>query len=124
MIKMYMDSVTEAYKNKITERVARRLADAVKNGEVTMDELPEVSAYVLDNIDKATNNSELLTFLEELGQKYSFFAQLLTAEKVEEVEQNKQEALTEASSLLNQNKIDEALKVVTDANNQKTGGLN
>jgi vesicle coat complex subunit len=119
-----MDPITAAYKNKITERVARRLSSAVKSGEVTLDELPKVSSYILDNIDKAINNSELLTFLEELTKKYSFFSQLLTSEKVEVVEQNKQEALKEVGSLIDQNKIDEALKVATDASSQKTGGAN
>ena len=117
-----MDSVTEAYKNKIGERLTRKLAQAVKGGQIAPEELPNISSYILTNIDKAKTNSELLTFLEDIVNKWPIFSETLTVEQINKAEDNKSEKIEQISGLIDANKIDEALRVATDANSQMTGG--
>jgi hypothetical protein len=124
MIKMYMDSVTEAYKNKIGERITLRLIRALKDKEITQAELATISSYILENIDEVESNSDILEFLEEIAKKWPFLSALVSAEHVEETDAINKQKIAEVGTLLNQNKIDEALKVATDANNQENGGQN
>jgi hypothetical protein len=124
MIKTYMDSVTEAYKNKIGERLTLRLIRAVKDKEITQAELATISSYILENIEEAQSNSEVLEFLEDVAQKWPFLSALLSAEQVEEAEVINKQRIEQVGTLINQNKIDEALQVATDANNRPIGGEN
>jgi hypothetical protein len=119
-----MDSVTEAYKNKIGERLTRKLAQAVKGGQITPEELPNISSYILTNIDNAKTNSELLTFLEEVASKWPIFSETLTIEQSQNAEDNKEEKVEQITSLIDANKLDEALQIATDTNSQMAGGRN
>jgi hypothetical protein len=124
MIKTDMDSVTEAYKNKIEERLAQRLIKALHNKEVTKAELATISTYILENIDEAQTNSDLLKFLEDVAKKWPFLSTLANAEQAGETELKNKETILEAGRLIGENKIEEALSVVKNATDQKTGGEN
>jgi len=119
-----MDPVTEAYKNKIGERLTRRLIQALKDKEINQAELATISSYIMDNIDEAQSNSDLLEFLEDVAGKWPFLSALLSAEQTEKTQEENKVKIEQVGNLIDQNKIDEALKVATDANNQGTGGVN
>ena len=115
----------EAYKNKILERVALKIADSLENGQLSKEQASEISSYILENIDNKKNNSELFSFLEELAVKWPMFSGLVASEQSEVVETVKQEKVEEIGDLIKDNKIDEALKAATEANNTNdinTGG--
>ena len=117
----------EAYKNKIIQRLTLRIADGLEKGELTSEQYEEISSYILQNIDKTKNNSELLAFLEVLSQKWPIFSNMLTSEQTESTPDQSQGKVEQIDSLIKENKIDEALKVATDANNAtdtNTGGGN
>lgn len=112
---------TDAYRNKIGERLTIRLAKAIKDQEISVDEYPEVSSYILENIDKATSNSELFQFLEDIAKKWPIFSDVSAGEQAEVAQKDTQEKVEEVKNLINENKIDDALKAATDANNKQGG---
>lgn len=105
----------EAYKDKIGERLTLRLADALEKHEVTVDQASEISTYILDNIDKAQSNLELVNFLTELSSKWSIFGNTAVIEQGEVKEQKEEAAIGQASQLIKEDKIDEAIAAVENA---------
>src|SRR5258708_29100981 len=90
----YVDAYTyNAYKEKMGERVTRRLSQGIKEKEVTEDQATEIAAYILDNIDKTSNSLEVLNFLTELAQKWPLFSQLLTIEHGQIIEKKEDDAV-------------------------------
>lgn len=118
----------QAYKEKTIQRLALKIADSLENGQISKEQAAEISSYILENIDKTNNNAELFTFLEDLATKWPMFSNLATSEDIkvggEIAEAVKQEKVEEIGDLIKENKIDEALKVATDANTSdvNTGG--
>lgn len=113
----------EAYKNKIGERVVRRIAQALKDKEISLEEASTMASYLLDNIDRAKDNLQLFNFLEGIAKKWPIFSNILTAEQGEIMDKKEKEAVEQASGLIRQNKIDEAIKVAEDATDRKIGGV-
>lgn len=114
----------EAYKSKIGERLTRTLADGVGKGEINEEEASEISTYILENIDKAENNLQLLSLLEELAKKWPVFEHILTLEQAEITDKKEDAAVQHAENLIKENKLDEALSVVgnmTNKNDQVKG---
>ena len=113
----------EAYKNKIGERLTRMLLDALEKQEVTEDEASEISTYILDNINKAKDNAALFDFLTTISKMWPIFSKALASEQEEMSNNKKEEAIGQASSLIKENRIDEAIKVVGSATDQSKGGI-
>lgn len=109
-----MDPI-EAYRNKIGERLTRRLAKALQDEKITKDELSEASSYILDNIDIAKDASQLVDFLSALSQKWPIFSDVLTLEEGEIKEEKEDEAIEKTEALIKESKFDEALKVAESA---------
>lgn len=113
----------EAYKNKIGERLTGILLDALENGEVSEEESSDISSYILDHINKAKDNASLFDFLTTLSKTWPIFSKALTMENEEILNNKKNEAIGQASSLIQENKIDEAIKIVENATDQNIGGV-
>ena len=110
-----------AYKNKIGERLTRKLIDALREKKITQEELSIISSYILDNIDKPKTNSELLDFLEDLSQKWPIFKDNLEVEEAEINEENKAQKVDQVEDLIEQNKIEDAIKLASGSNDNKGG---
>lgn len=115
-------AVDEAYKNKIGERLTKRIADALRGQEISQEEAANISSYILENIDKVEDNVQLVDFLTDLSQKWPIFSSILTTEQAEATQDKAKEAVEQVSGLIKENKIDEAIKVAETATAQKTGG--
>lgn len=113
----------EAYKNKIGERLTRILLDALEKQEISEDEASDISSYILDNINKAKDNVQLFDFLTTLAKTWPIFSKALATEQEEILNNKKEEAIGQASGLIKENKIDEAIKVVENATDQNKGGV-
>jgi hypothetical protein len=113
---------TSAYKDKIGLRLSRRMLHAFEDGEITEEELKDISSYILENIDKAQNNAELYEFLEAISAKWPIFQDVLIVENAETGEKKKGEVIEKVEDLIEQNKIDQALQVASQANDQIAGG--
>lgn len=112
-------STDEAYKDRIGERLTLRMAQALKDGEITEDELPVIASYLLENIDKCKNSSEIFDFLVKIAKKWSFFENILTIEHGQILEKQEEEQASKVEDLIKQNKIDDALKVAENAMDRK-----
>ena len=112
----------EAYKNKIGERVTRIVADTLSQGVISEDDAREIAEYVLDNIDKAQTSGQVMDFLTELTAKWPIFDSLLTIELGQAHEQEESAAIEETEKLIKKNKIEEALKVAEQANDEVLKG--
>lgn len=98
---------TNAFKEKIGQRLTLRLAQAVQNKEITPEELPNIASYILENIDNKKTNAELVAFLDEISVKWPFFADTATSEKetaeMQEKNQKTQEITNQIQQMQSQN---------------------
>jgi hypothetical protein len=117
-----MDETTQAYKNKIGERLTLKIIDALKSKTITTTESSEISAFILENLDMAGTNAQVLEFLEIIAVKWPFLSSLAVAEQSAEIEKDKNNTITEVQNLIQQNKLDEALEVAKASTTQKIGG--
>lgn len=113
----------DAYKNKIGERITKILLDALEKQEVSEEDALDISTYILDNINKAKDNAALFDFLTTLAKTWPIFSKALAAEQEEMSNDKKEEAIGQASSLIKEDKIDEAIKVVGNATDQNKVGV-
>lgn len=118
-----MDS-TEAYRDKIGERLTRKLAQALQEQEITQEEFSAAASYILDNIDMAKDNIQLVEFLTNLAQKWPIFSDVLTIERGEIKEEKEDEVVEKTEALIKENKLDEALAVAENATEDTSKGEN
>lgn len=113
----------QAFKDKMGMRIAGILKDSLSQGIINADQSDEIATYILNNIDLATTNSELFTFVEKLSVKWPIFNSILTSSEqiqtpasMDNSAQEKTDQIIQATeSLLKENKIDEALRVAKTA---------
>lgn len=91
----------DAYRDKIGMTLLNRLAQALRNGEIDRIELAEISTDILENLDKASANAEILGYLEKLASEWPFLADLITEEKKQEAALADQVKIDQIGSLLN-----------------------
>lgn len=113
------------YRERIGTTLATRLNDAYAQGAVSQEESPVVAQFILDKIDTLNNHEELMAFLEELANKWPVFGPVLVLERSMDSEEKNSETVNQAEQLIKENKIEEALALVenTDENTQE-GGTN
>ena len=113
----------EVYKNKIGARITKTLGEALLRGDINEDEASEIGDYVMENIDNAKNNAELLDFLINLANKWPVFDSILTAELQQATGAKEDAVVKETEDLIKENKIDEALKTVKNVGGGENGGV-
>jgi len=86
-------SFDETYKNKIGMKITVRIGQAIKSGELSDNDLPEVCNYVLIAIETIKSHNELIDFLGNLTNRWPVFSSILT----QEIKQ--QEAVTTIESM-------------------------
>ena len=115
----------EAYKDKIGTRIASIIGESLLQLRITEEEAEQMGKYVLDNIDLAKTNSELLDFVTNLSTKWPIFNSILTspdpapvnASPSAQTQGKTEEAVHTAEELIKENKIEEALRVTKAAEN-------
>jgi len=123
----------EVYKNKLGARIANIIGEALIQLKITQEESEQMGRYVLENIDLAKTNSELLDFITNLSAKWPIFNSILTSDDQAsssvassvQTQEKTDEIVHAAENLLKENKIDEALQVAkkaTDNTGQNMGG--
>jgi hypothetical protein len=128
----------QAYKDKIEMRIAGILSDSLAKKIINIDESDEMATYILENIDLAKTNGELLTFVENLSAKWPIFSTILTAPDQAEtplptanqIQEKTDQIVNATEDLIRENKLDEALQVAKAATENpvgnpqiKTGGV-
>jgi hypothetical protein len=114
-----MDPTAQAYKDKITERIAKIIEESLSKKVITLEQAQQIAPYVLENIDLAKTNNELFEFVTNLSAKWSIFGSILTAPDQAQapsvaasaVQEKTDQIIQATENLLKENKIDEALQV-------------
>lgn len=115
------------YKNHVGRSAIKRLLDATSQNVITLDESQEIANFLLEKLGNAQDNTQVFTVLEELCAKWPIFNPILISEKGEEDKIEEDNAVKEASALLKENRIEEALARTSEAiqdDKQITGGTN
>ena len=110
-----MITFDETHREAMGEKLTKRIAQALTDGDLTLEQLPDVASLILDTIDRITTHMELVTFLTTLTKDYSFFEDLLTLERGEEQEEEAHEKVDKVQQLIEQNRLDEAIKAAQQA---------
>lgn len=92
--------VDKAYIDEVGKQLTLQIAQALKNGDLPMDDLPEVSAMILDQIDLQTNHDQLISFLEKLQTRWPFFETLLMIERGKAAERQTDKKIEEMRELI------------------------
>ncbi len=118
-----MDSI-DALRNQVGLTLTKRVAQALSDQEITRDELSQISKDILDNIYDATTKEELFKFLDDLAARWPFLSDTVSEEKnnTQGVSQNKdqQAQVSHIDTLINENKIDDALAAARKATTGET----
>lgn len=118
-----MDSI-DALRNQVGYKLTKRVAQALSDQEITRDELSQISKDILDNIYDATTKEELFKFLDDLAARWPFLSDTVSEEKnnTRGVSQNKdqQAQVSHIDTLINENKIDDALAAARKATTGET----
>lgn len=118
-----MDSI-DALRNQVGYKLTKRVAQALSDQEITRDELSQISKDILDNIYDATTKEELFKFLDDLAARWPFLSDTVSEEKnnTQGVSQNKdqQAQVSHIDTLINENKIDDALAAARKATTGET----
>lgn len=113
----------EIYKNQIGARITKIMGESLLQGIITEEQAGEISAYLLENIDLAKTNSELLDFLTNFCAKWPIFNSILTSSDqaqtplstVNPIQEKTDQIIHTAEDLIKENKLDEALQVAKTA---------
>lgn len=118
-----MDSFT-LYRDRIGTSLTTRLVDAMEKDVLTLEESSEIGQAILDGVNRATNHQDLLNFVEELAHKWPLFGPVLVAEQSQKIEENiiqdEENAISQVTDLLKENKIDEAATMAEQATQESS----
>lgn len=113
------------YRERIGATLTTRLNDAYSQEVISSEESPIIASFILERIDNLRNHQDLIAFLEELANKWPIFGPVLMLERSIEKKGDNDQAINQAEQLIRENKIEEALDLVEDANNSTNeGGIN
>jgi hypothetical protein len=73
--------IDEAYKTNIEQRIVDAIADALEAGKIQESQLPEISQYVLSQINKITTHDQLIGFLSHLSLRWNIFHHIAVEEE-------------------------------------------
>lgn len=105
-----MSLLDEDSKNRIGTQLTSRLAQALKDKEITLEEQPAISATLL-TIDTLQTTDDLLKFLEDISKKWSIFSNHAIMEKARFSEKQEDVTVKRIENLIKENKLDQALSV-------------
>ena len=109
-----MDSFS-LYRDRIGQTLTTRLADAMEQEVITLEESSIIAQAILDGVNGAKNHEELMNFIEDLAHKWTLFGPVLVSENTQQLEEQEKAAVDEVSNLLKENKIDEAIAAAEQA---------
>jgi hypothetical protein len=102
-------------KKSVEKMMVDSMIDAVGAGIISEEELAVVSDFILNRIDAIKTEEELVTFLIELSQKWSFFLPIERFIEGEAKEAEDKKSVDKAENLIKNGQIDQALQVLKAA---------
>lgn len=83
-------------KNKIYKDLLDALLKGLESGKNTEKDAQESSGFILDNLEKITNQEELISFLETISNKWPVYHDVLLRIKEEHQENQDQQKIEDA----------------------------
>lgn len=108
----------QTQKDKIENKIADVLLTHIENGQVTQDEIPLISYFVLEHIDTLQTQEDLVGFINELVMKWPIFASLKIIIEGESKEQAEGVVAQDVTMLTQQGRLEEALQLAKSATNR------
>jgi len=110
---------TQEHKDAIERKILEILANALDAGQIENEEAPDVARFVLDRIDKVTNQKELIEFLGELNEKWPVFSTLKEQGEGEIQDSVNEEVADGVELLIKHGKLEKALALVKSITKRK-----
>lgn len=118
-----MDSFSQ-YRDRIGQTLTERLAKAIGDEVVTIEEGSIIAGKILDRVRGAGTHEELVTFIEELAREWPLFGPVLIAEQTthttEDARKHDEEAVEKVENLLKENRLEEAIETAEKANEESS----
>lgn len=115
-----MQPFTDENRKDLEERIVEMMLAGLDKDEISEEDLPDISDYVLSKIDYVQNHEQLMNFLRELSSKWKVFSPILVIESGEAREKKENAVGQEVLNLAKSGKIEEALNLAKTV----TGGTN
>lgn len=110
---------TQEHKDKIERKILEILANALDAGQIENDDAPNVARFVLDRIDKVTNQKDLVAFLGDLSEKWPVFSTLKDQVEGETQDSVDDEVADGVEILIQHGKLEKALALVKSITKRK-----
>ncbi len=101
--------------DKIGNQLVSIMTQALSENKLTPEDASEISDLLLKNVETLLTQQQVIDLLTQLSSKWPVFDGTLTLEKGKVSEQEEQIKAQKVTSLIKENKIDEALKVAEEA---------
>lgn len=101
----------DEYRSEVECAMVYAMISGLENSQLKSDDLPEVSALILDELPKATTHQMLMVFLEKLSQRWGIFTSVANVEMARVIERQKAGVVKQMLNQARQGNIDAALKV-------------
>lgn len=112
-------SISEEERNILGAKLTRELGKAMEEKIVSEEEASEIASLILSKIDTLSYEEDLLNFLQEISNKWSFFSNVLVLEKGEIKEEKEDQVASKVENLIKNNKLEDALKMAEEATTEE-----
>ncbi len=96
----------------VRKKILLKMADALDAKQLQESQLSEIAGFVLRGTESLTTEEQLLSFLQQLSEKWPVFADLYTVESGQKIEEHHQAVVENALQLTKDGQIDQALQMV------------
>lgn len=76
--------ITEEVKNEIYKKIVDIMLASLENGSMTAEDSEDASMFIIDRLDKTTDEFYLEALLEEFVDRWPIFSPLLQSKREEE----------------------------------------
>lgn len=105
------------HKELIERQTLEAIATALEKNEMTEADIPPISKFVLEQIDKIQDIDQLIIFLQELSNKWPIFRGLFEVEKGKVREESEKIVAIEVSNLAQTGHLEEAINMAKSVTN-------
>lgn len=103
---------TAEEKERVEREVLEIMATALENEQLTVDDPPEISYFLLERINTIKNMTELIGLLQEMTDKWPIFSVLLEQTRGQMQDKVDDEVADGVEMLIKQGKLERALALV------------
>ena len=109
--------LSDEQKKDIERRIVKAIVKGLDENKITVSDLPELSSYLLENIEHITTQEQLTAFLSDISSKWQIFVGIQAGESIpiENSVEDKNKTIQDVTDLAKDGKIDEAIDLAKTA---------